>query len=856
MHTSRFQTHVVPERQKPLMEKLLGIAVRILLLFFALNVWAAGNPSKLAIPTTEARIDLSDHLDFLRDPERKLTFSDVLENEKQFRQATRRDLVTSFNPAAFWLRISLINNSNFPLIRWVATGNAKTQRVTLHIKHDSAWQILKSGRNVALLEKPIAALSPVFPVTLFPGEEIELLIHIDSRGATDMATYLWEPQAFLKAEGNTLVSQAILIGGLLLSSLLALIVFARLKETQYLWLGLLLMGIGGLEATRENLLGTYFWPEHIQLPPQTLLLFGCLAIFGISKVVSHALELDKKISIAYKLLLALRWIAVIGMVIAFWSYGLGVRIMSAATVVQNIATLFLSFLAVSQGQRVGKIFLVAFSLALLTETARQLANLGIIPWIAAMEFSTHFFLLAAPLILFGLVEQTRQLTAKLELSEQFQQAKSAFFARISHELRSPLNTILGYSRMLGRGSARLTLSEGTKSIETNTLRLLHLIDEILDDAQAATGRLSIKPTTMLFRPWLDEIVRTSRLIIEEKDNQFETDFAGPLNITLIADGGRLRQVISNLISNANRHTQQGRVCLTCHTTIGDREVTLDFAISDTGEGIDGKRLGKIFEPFERGPTTSPGHGLGLPICQELVRQMGGEIAVKSSLGTGSQFAFSIRCPLSENKVQSKDKGEPDSSTVDTLRVLIVDDDPVQLGLLSEQLENMHLVVYAEINAETAAKALEREAFDLVITDQIMPGIDGWGILERARRFAPSLPVVLISSTSPWPPDEFPQEIKFDATLNKPLSPDDIQGVTWCQILKRKSPEFLKQVDWRELAFLADEGDISGIEDWLRQACQKEPVNRQILAYIETLSHELNLAMIKKLAETIGSYSYA
>ena len=836
------------------MNNLLVIAVRLLLLFFTLNVWADGNSSKLVVAPNEARIELSDHLDFLRDPERKLTFSEVLENEDRFQQATRRDLVTSFNPAAFWLRISLINKSKDPLIRWVATGNAKTQRVTLHVKRDEVWQILKSGRNVALLEKPVAALSPVFPVTLLPDQEIELLIHVDSRGATDMATYLWEPQAFLKAEGNTLVTQAILIGGLLISSLLALIVFARLKETQYLWLGFLLMGIAGLEGTRENLLGTYFWPQHIQLPPQALTLFGCLAIFGMSKVVSHALELDRRMPFAGRLLLALRWISVIGTLIAFWSYGHGVRIMSSAIVVQNIVTLILSFLAVRQGQMTAKIFLVAFSLALLTETTRQLANLGVMPWIAAMEFSTHFFLLATPLILFGLVEQTRQLSAKLQLAEQFQQAKSAFFARISHELRSPLNTILGYSRMLARGSSRLTLSEGTNGIEKNTLRLLRLIDEILDDAQAATGRLNIYPTAMPFKPWLDEIAQTSRFIIEDKGNKFETDFAGPLNVTLTADGDRLRQVISNLISNANRHTEQGTICLTCHTTTADCEIILNFAISDTGEGIDGNRLGKIFEPFERGLTTSPGHGLGLSICRELVRQMGGDISVKSSLGKGSQFAFSIRCPLSEEKTKTKGNQGSHASTNNNWRVLIVDDDPIQLELLSEQLENICLAVYAETDSEIAANALEREVFDLVITDQMMPGIDGWGILERARRFAPHLPVVLISSISPCPPDGFPQEIKFDATLKKPLCPDEIQGVAWHQILKTKSSEFLKETDWKQLADFADEGDISGIEDWLREAWQKHPANQQILTYIEALSHELNLAMIKKLAEAIGDHA--
>lgn len=833
------------------MLKRFMLALLLLASLTSMYVWAEGNPGTVIIDPLAARIDLSDRLTLLRDPERRLSFSEVLTRQDQFEPARREDLVTSFNPGAFWLKTSLLNTSSGPQVRWIKAGTAKTQRVTVHLRQEEGWQILKSGRSVAVLEKPIATLSPVFPVTLLPGKAVDVLIHVDSGGATDMATQVWAPQAYHHAEGQDLMQRALLLGGLLISSTLALIVFIKLRETQYLWLGLLLIGVAGLEASRENLLGTYFWPEHLATPPQTLAFSALIVIFGMSKVVSHALELPQRMPRAAWLLFGLRWTAVVGALISPLSYGHGVRIMSAASVVHNIATLILSGQALRHNQLAARIFPAAFSLALLTETARQLANLGILPWIAAMEFSTHLFLLATPLILLGLVEQTRQLSEKLQMAEELQHAKSAFFARISHELRAPLNTILGYARMLARGSSRLSIGEGTQGIEKNSLRLLRLIDEVLDDARAAAGQLSTHPSPMSLQPWLEEIAKTSRISIEEHGNRFATDYAGPLNVVLKADGERLRQVINNLISNANRHTRQGEIRLRCHATLQDREIVLDFAVTDDGEGIDARRLPHLFEPFERGPTSSHGHGLGLSICRELTRQMGGEISVSSILGQGSEFSFSICCPLVlDERAPSRPNAKlcPTAGPVSDLHVLIVDDDPVQLDLLAEQLGHAGLQVCATTDGGAILRHLAEADWDLVITDQMMPGVDGWAVLKQARTHHPRLPVALISSVDPCRPADFPETLNFDAVLHKPCAFEDIASTAWYLILRRQDDAALLEADWASLARLADEGDLSGIEDWLaacRQAC---PNGEVILHFIERLSHQLDFPLIQSLAE--------
>jgi signal transduction histidine kinase len=230
-------------------------------------------------------------------------------------------------------------------------------------------------------------------------------------------------------------------------------------------------------------------------------------------------------------------------------------------------------------------FAIAFSLGLLIETARQLANLGVLPWAGAMNFSLAGYLLAAPFILVGMIEQTRRMSEQLALAEQLQQAKSAFLARVSHELRSPLNTILGFARMLRRGSARLPLPEGTAGIEKGALRLLDLIDELLDESRAAAGKLAVSPAPTLFSPWLDEVSGGARIVCEAQTNRFNCARSGALPVAISVDGQRLRQVLENLLNNANRHTRQGEIRFECTAQIEGGTAILDFAVRDNGEGM-------------------------------------------------------------------------------------------------------------------------------------------------------------------------------------------------------------------------------------------------------------------------------
>lgn len=821
---------------------------------------SAALAASVVLDTHAERMDLSHNLTLLHDPGGQLHFSEVVGMTADFRHVQRADLLKSFNAGVFWLRFSLSHSGSQPITRWLLAGTPKVDRIALFM-HDSArpaadgWHVLNAGRSVPRSQKPVVAADAVFPVTLAPGETREFLIRINVRGATDMVLTLWEPQAYRLAAGDRNLLLSGIVGSLLLGSLLALLVFARLRETRYLWLALMLLGIVGVETMRENLFGIYFWPDHLALPSPLLSLFAAVGIFAMAKVVTAALDLPRITPLGNRVILALRWSAVLGAALSLADYGAGVRVLSLIAVILLPASLGLSVLAWRRNLPSARTFTLAFALALLIETARQLANLGVLPWAGAMNFSMAGFLLATPFILLGMVDQTRQLSEQLVVAEQLQAAKSAFLARVSHELRSPLNTILGFARMLQRGSTRLPLQEGTAGIEKSALRLLGLIDELLDSSRAAAGKLAVSPAPTLFVPWLDELCASAAVVIEahgSQGNRFVCSRAGDLPEAVAIDGQRLRQVLENLLNNANRHTQRGEVRLECSAQTEGAQSILNFAVRDTGEGIAPERLKTIFEPFVRGDAAGQdegnmrsGFGLGLPICRELVHQMGGEIEVSSAHQRGSCFSFTLRCPLAASPLTERPRAASllPSQGEFRPRILLVDDDPQQLQLLGDLLDDAGFVTQEAGSGKAALAILAKHSWDAIVTDQMMADGDGWFLLRQVRASAQSIPVVLLSAVQPQRPADFAADLAFDAVLRKPAMSEDLLATLWSAILKvGPGGTALTAAQWQALAALASDGDVSGIEDWIAAL----PESR-LAAWVRAALHRLDFDLLQRLA---------
>jgi adenylate cyclase len=248
------------------------------------------------------------------------------------------------------------------------------------------------------------------------------------------------------------------------------------------------------------------------------------------------------------------------------------------------------------------------------------------------------------------IENARLLKELEEKNEQLAVAssnKSQFLSSMSHELRTPLNAIIGLTDMMLTNAARFGTEkalEPLKRVHNAGTHLLGLINQVLDLSKIEAGKLELAPERVNIAPLIDEVIGTARQLAEQKKNRLVVDATENLG-TLVVDPMRLRQILLNLLSNACKFTKEGEVRLSVRRVDNGRE-TIELAVADTGIGMTGEQLGKLFQEFSQAEAATAkkygGTGLGLAITRKLARMMGGDVTAASEPGKGS--VFTVRLP--------------------------------------------------------------------------------------------------------------------------------------------------------------------------------------------------------------------
>ncbi len=365
-----------------------------------------------------------------------------------------------------------------------------------------------------------------------------------------------------------------------------------------------------------------------------------------------------------------------------------------------------------------------------------------------------------------LEEKCHELIVAKELAESATLTKSRFMANMSHEVRTPMNGIIGLSQLARESNSVTVMHEYLDKIHYSGLSLLDIINEILDFSKIEAGAMQIKPAPLSIRNLHRDVLTLTSLRAETKGLYLLLDIDPNIPDTLLADGLRIRQVLVNLVGNAIKFTDQGEVKISVTLSAREAErVALAWAVSDTGIGIAPEDRQFLFKPFTQLDASNSrqygGTGLGLAISDELVRLMGGEgIHVESNLGHGSTFSFSLPLYVATSKIPEQPLFEEeiknDSPRLDGFRVLVVEDHPINQLVAKTLLANHGAEVVIAGDGQQAVDLLaaaDAPRFDVVLMDIQMPVMDGHTATMVIRQQLNLKDIPIIATTAHAMPEE-------------------------------------------------------------------------------------------------------
>ena len=346
--------------------------------------------------------------------------------------------------------------------------------------------------------------------------------------------------------------------------------------------------------------------------------------------------------------------------------------------------------------------------------------------------------------------RTEELSQARDAAMSANLAKSSFLANMSHELRTPLNAIIGYAELVleeAEDAGEQDIANDVNRILRAGRLLLSLISDVLDMAKIEAGRMTVVPETFSVDGIARDLIETLTPIADARNNRLV--MIAPNSISAYTDQVKLRQVITNLLSNALKFTENGTVTLTIRPS-GEHLV---LEVSDTGIGIPPERLAAVFEPFVQADGSTQrrygGTGLGLTLCRRLCRLLGGDISVESKVGVGSRFTARVARRLEEGASYQSTPiptAPAKISSRDLARVLVIDDDPAVHDIVRRHLRYQPVLVDSASNGiEGLALARKRQPA-LIVLDVMMPEMDGFATLAKLKS-DPSLaeiPVVMMS----------------------------------------------------------------------------------------------------------------
>lgn len=384
-----------------------------------------------------------------------------------------------------------------------------------------------------------------------------------------------------------------------------------------------------------------------------------------------------------------------------------------------------------------------------------------------------------------LKESETKANAATEDAIQASKVKSEFLSTMSHEIRTPMNAVIGMTHLLLEEDPKEEQVDNLNVLKFSAENLMTLINDILDFSKIEAGKVQVEKIEFSLKTLVNSVRESCALLAAEKDLDFILSWDEHLPEIVKGDPTRLIQILNNLVSNAVKFTSSGSIALSISLLNKYKEpdsFEILFVVKDTGIGIESDRQENIFEQFSQASSSTNrkfgGTGLGLAITKRLLELMGTKIELKSELHHGSEFSFKLNFEAGEiNPHLQKNEGSKNLGSLEGLKVLLADDNKVNIKLAKKFLDKWGIQTVPVYNGLEAVEELKRNNYDLVLMDLQMPEMDGAEATRILRNMTDpnkrSIPVIAVTASSLVEERDKIESCGMDDFISKPFSPAEL-----------------------------------------------------------------------------------